>query len=106
ASLVRRPVPIALLLNPKYPDGEVISREVQEGARALDRQIHILNASTTNEIESTFIDLAKLHVGGLLVGTDAFFNSQRERIVALAARYTIPAMYAFRASPLLGGPIS
>jgi putative ABC transport system substrate-binding protein len=104
--LIPRPVAIALLLNPKYPDGEVISREVQEGARALDRQIHILNASTTNEIESTFMGLAKLHVGGLLVGTDAFFNSQRERIVALAARYTIPAMYDFRDSAVVGGLMS
>jgi putative ABC transport system substrate-binding protein len=104
--LVPRPVAIALLLNPKYPDGEVISREVQEGARTLDRQIHILNASTTGEIESAFMDLAKLHVGGLLVGTDAFFNSQREWIVALAARYTIPAMYDFRDSAVVGGLMS
>jgi len=104
--LVPRPVAIALLLNPKYPDGEVISREVQEGARALDRQIRILNGSTTGEIQSAFVDLAKLHVGGLLVGTDAFFNSQRERIVALAARYTIPAMYDFRDSAVVGGLMS
>jgi putative ABC transport system substrate-binding protein len=93
-------------LNPKYPDGEVISREVEEGARTLDRQIHILNASTTGEIESAFMDLAKLRVGGLLVGTDAFFNSQREWIVALAARYTIPAMYDFRDSAVVGGLMS
>ena len=104
--LVPRPVAIALLLNPKYPDGEVISREVQEGARTLDRQIRILNGSTTGEIQSAFVDLAKLHVGGLLVGTDAFFNSQRERIVALAARYTIPAMYDFRDSAVVGGLMS
>jgi len=104
--LIPRPVAIALLLNPKYPDGEVISREVQEGARTLDRQIRILNGSTTGEIQSAFVDLAKLHVGGLLVGTDAFFNSQRERIVALAARYTIPAMYDFRDSAVVGGLMS
>src|SRR5262249_6148489 len=101
-----RPVAIALLVQPKYPDGEVMSREVQEGARTLDRQTHILNASTTGEIESAFMDLAKLHVGGLLVGTDAFFNSQREWIVALAARYTIPAMYDFRDSAVVGGLMS
>ena len=52
------------------------------------------------------MDLAKLHVGGLLVGTDAFFNSQREWIVALAARYTIPAMYDFRDSAVVGGLMS
>ena len=104
--LIPRPVAIALLLNPKYPDGEVISREVQEGARTLDRQIRILNGSTTGEIQSAFVDLAKLHVGGLLVGTDAFFNSQREWIVALAARYAIPAMYDFRDSAVVGGLMS
>jgi putative ABC transport system substrate-binding protein len=104
--LVPRPAAIALLLNPKYPDGEVISREVQEGGRTLDRQIHILNASTAGEIETAFTDLAKLHAGGLLVGTDAFFNSRRENIVALAAQYRIPAMYDYRDSAVVGGLMS
>ena len=65
-----------------------------------------MNSRRFTRIESTFIDLAKLHVGGLLVGTDAFFNSQRERIVAIAARYTIPAMYDFRDSAVVGGLMS
>jgi putative tryptophan/tyrosine transport system substrate-binding protein len=106
SELVPQPAAIALLVNPKYPDAESHSRDVHGGARTLGRQIHVLNASTEGEIEAAFAALANLRAGALLVDTDAFFNTQREKIVALAARYAIPAMYDFRDFALAGGLMS
>ena len=104
--LIPKSAAIGLLLNPKYPDNEAISKDVLEGAQRLGRQIQIVSASTEQDIDTTFAGLAKLHVGGLLIGTDAFFTSRREQVVALAARYAIPAMFDFRDFTAAGGLMS
>jgi len=79
---------------------------VQEAARALGQQIHILNASTEGEIGGAFSTLAQLRAGAVIIGADAFFISQRNQITALAARHTIPAMYFLREFTAAGGLLS
>ena len=50
--------------------------------------------------------MVRLRVGALLVGADPFFSSKRDQIVALAARYAIPAVYEQRAFAEVGGLMS
>ena len=64
------------------------------------------NASTENEIDAAFTDIAKQKFDALLVGTDPFFTSQRDRLVALAARNRIPAVYSIRDYAQAGGLMS
>ncbi len=71
-------------------------RDLQEAARAKGVQLSILKASTESEIDTAFASLVQLHAGALLVGADSFFNSRREQLVALAARYAVPAIYEWR----------
>jgi putative ABC transport system substrate-binding protein len=97
---------IAVLLNPNRPDHANEVREVQEAARAIGQQIHILLASSESAINAAFATATQLHAGALLVGTDAFFNSQRDKIVALAARHSIPTVYEQRDFALAGGLMS
>jgi ABC-type uncharacterized transport system substrate-binding protein len=97
---------IAVLLNPNRPDHANQVREVQEAARAIGQQIHILLASSESAINAAFATATQLHAGALLVGTDAFFNSQRDKIVALAARHSIPTVYEQRDFALAGGLMS
>src|SRR5215472_14719400 len=88
---------IALLVNPNdAPSAERTLRDVQEAARSMWRQIRILKAGTESEIDSAFATLVQLHIGSLFVGADAFFNSRRRQLVALAAQYAIPAIYEWR----------
>jgi putative tryptophan/tyrosine transport system substrate-binding protein len=99
--------PIALLTNPANPvpaASEVT--EAQRAARVLGVDLLILNASTRSEIDAAFATIAGQHASALLVGVDAFFRNQRERIVALAARDRVPAMYMYRESPAIGGLMS
>jgi putative tryptophan/tyrosine transport system substrate-binding protein len=96
---------IALLLNPNSPSAELIIREVQEAARAKGLQLRVLKASTESEIETAFATLAEVQAGALLPA-DPLFDSRREQLVALAARYAIPAIYIRRDYVEAGGLIS
>jgi len=80
--------------------------DMQEAARALDLQIHVLNVSTENEIETAFAALLQAGVGGLLVGTGAFLRRRAEQIVGSAARQKLPAIYQYREFATAGGLIS
>jgi putative ABC transport system substrate-binding protein len=94
---------IALLVNPNNPNTERIVRDVQEAARVRGVQLGILNAGTEGEFDAAFASLARLHAGALLVGNDPLFLSQREQLVALAARDVVPAMYEWREFAAAGG---
>ncbi len=97
---------IALLVNPNSASAERQTRDVQEAARAKRVQLIILKAGTESEIDGAFASLVQLHAGALLVGADPFFNSRREKLVALSARFAVPAIYEWRDFAELGGLIS
>jgi putative ABC transport system substrate-binding protein len=97
---------IALLVNPMSPQTERIMRQAQETARVKGLQLPILNASTESEIDAAFATLIQLHAGGLVSGSDPFFTSRREQLVALAVRHGVPAIYQWREFTASGGLIS
>ena len=97
---------MAYLVNPSSPSAEVFSKGAAAAASALGIEVHVLNASTEQGLDEAFASLAKLGVGGLVVPGEPFFDSQRERIVALAARYAIPAIYSTRENVVAGGLLS
>jgi putative ABC transport system substrate-binding protein len=96
---------IGLLVNPGTSSGRIIE-EVQDAAAAKRLQLHILNAGTDTELETAFGSIVELQIGGIVIGTDPFFNSRREQIVALAARHAVPAIYEWREFAAAGGLIS
>jgi putative ABC transport system substrate-binding protein len=108
--LLRELVPaaalIGVLLNPTNPNTESQLNDVQEAARAIGQQIHIVHASGEREFAPAFATLAQLRAGALLVGADPFFNSRRDDIVGLAARHAIPAIYEQREHVVAGGLMS
>jgi ABC-type uncharacterized transport system substrate-binding protein len=95
-----------MVLNPKSPNADVQLKDAQAAAHALGQQIHVFNASTENEIDAAFALIARQRSDALLVGTDPFFTSQRDRLVALAATNRIPAVYSLRDYALAGGLMS
>ena len=79
---------------------------MQQAASAKGVRLHILNATDDDEFEPAFASLARLKADALIVGTDPFFTSRRERIVALASRYSVPAIYEWQEFATAGGLIS
>jgi len=98
---------IALLVNPTNPtNAETLSRDLQAAARALGLQLHVLHASTERDFDAVFASLPRLRAGALVIGSDPFFNSRSQRLVALALHHAIPTMYPFREYATAGGLIS
>ena len=97
---------IGLLANPAGPITEAEKREAGKAAQILGVQLVILDASTPAEIEAAFAKLAEQRIGALVIGGDGLFLNQRDQLVALAARHSIPAIYAFAEAVQAGGLMS
>jgi ABC-type uncharacterized transport system substrate-binding protein len=97
---------VGVLLNPNVEDFQFRVADVQEAARAVGLQIHVLRANTDPEIDAAFAALSQIRAGALVVSSNAFFNTRREQIVALAARHAIPAIYDGREYAAAGGLVS
>jgi putative ABC transport system substrate-binding protein len=97
---------IALLVNPKNPNAETDTKEMEIAARTSGRELRVFNASTESEIDSTVATILDQRIGAFLLGTDPFFYSQRDKFVTLAAHFSIPAIYFVREFPAAGGLMS
>jgi putative ABC transport system substrate-binding protein len=98
---------IALLVNPTNPFvSETETRDLQAAARTLDLTLHVLHASSEQEIETAFMTLVQLRAGALVIGTDALFNSRSEQLAVLTLRHAVPAIYQYREFVLSGGLVS
>ena len=104
--LVPAPAVIAMLVNPTSPYVEPETKDVMASAHALGRQVRVLNASTGQEIDTAFTTLVQQGAGALLVSGDPFFDSQRDRLIVLAAHHAIPAIYQWREFTMIGGLMS
>jgi ABC-type uncharacterized transport system substrate-binding protein len=97
---------VACLLNPNNPEAESQLTDIRAAARTFGQELLILNASTDHELDVAFATLVRERPVGLLFGNDAFFVLRREQLVALAARYAIPAVYFLREFATVGGLMS
>jgi putative tryptophan/tyrosine transport system substrate-binding protein len=97
---------MAYVVNPSNPSVELESQEALLAAKAVGITLHVLGASTEQELDAAFAKLASLHADGLVVAPEPFFDSQRERFVSLSARHAVPAIYGFRDYAVAGGLMS
>jgi putative ABC transport system substrate-binding protein len=96
---------IAMLINPTNP-AEANARDEQSKAEQSGLKLLVLHAATEVEIDNAFGQAAEQKAGAILVNADALFTSHRERITALAARYKLAGMYAWREFTDDGGLMS
>jgi putative tryptophan/tyrosine transport system substrate-binding protein len=97
---------IAVLRDPNGADVESQSRDLEEAARAIGRQILMVNAANEREFHAAFAKVVQAGAGGLLINPSVFFFSQRRQLAALAARHALPTMYGLREYAEVGGLIS
>jgi putative tryptophan/tyrosine transport system substrate-binding protein len=97
---------IGMLINTNLASANIQIEDVQTAGRTLGLQIHVLHASAERDLDAVFASLAAVRAGGLVVGADAFLNSQRDHLVAQAAHYSIPTVYPWREAVTAGGLMS
>jgi putative ABC transport system substrate-binding protein len=102
-SLVPGVKTVAVLVNPTYPTVDLQISEVEKGGATLGLQTQIFRASAEEMFEAVFAEIAQSRAEALMVCADPYFNSQRARLVALAARHAIPAIYEQREFATTGG---
>jgi putative tryptophan/tyrosine transport system substrate-binding protein len=97
---------VAALVNPNTRGTEEMMGAVQEAATRLGLSVNFLHARSESDFEIAFAALRQSKAGALLVGTDPLFTERRDKLVALAARYAVPASYAWREFVVSGGLMS
>jgi putative ABC transport system substrate-binding protein len=103
--LVPKAAVIGVLVNPNY-DADAQVRDVQTAADTIGVQVKVLPATSIEEIDKAFATASQQAVAALFVANDPYLDSQRDQIIALAARAAIPAMYYTRSYTAAGGLIS
>jgi putative tryptophan/tyrosine transport system substrate-binding protein len=98
---------MALLVNPANPVAETLSSEMELAGRAFGLQIHVLKASTDDELVTAFAGLSRLRINGLVIASgDAFFVGRAEQLAELAVRHGVPTIFQNREFAAAGGLIS
>ena len=93
--LVPHATVVGQLLDENFQDSVSHIKDVQKGARALGLQLIVMKARTAADIDSAFNSLSEQGVHAVVTGPGGLTFSRREQIVALAAKYEIPAMFPF-----------
>lgn len=95
---------LALLVNPTgtLSDGQV--KDARAAMASMGLRLHVLNAATDGEIDAAFDTIARDRIGGVLIGTDPTFAFKyRDKLIGLAARHRLPAVYDARDFAEAGG---
>jgi putative tryptophan/tyrosine transport system substrate-binding protein len=94
---------VAVLSNPSNPITRPLLRETEAAARGLGVQLQVVEVRNSTELDSAFSAMTRERAGALVVIPDFVFMDQRMRIVDLAAKNRLPAMYAWREPVDAGG---
>jgi ABC-type uncharacterized transport system substrate-binding protein len=104
--LVPRAETIAFLVNPNNVVAGLDASDAQAAAEIVGKKLVVFEAGSTDELDKAFAEMAAQHDPALVVQTDPFFLGQRDQIVALATRHTVPAIYYLKDYPAAGGLMS
>ena len=97
---------LGVLMNSTTPASEAEVAVAERVAHTLGWQVKVLGVDKGRDFDAAFQRLVRERVDILLVATDPIFESQRHRIVALAARQAVPTIYALREYVVGGGLMS
>ena len=94
---------VAVLGNPQNPATGPLLRDIQSGSQMLGLQIFVASVTSESDLDAAFATIAQQRPAALIVGPDPLFTAQIDRIVALASRHALPAIYTTREFCEAGG---
>ncbi len=96
----------AFIANPKDMPYDYFMRSAEAAARLLSIELVPYRVGSVDDVETAIGSFAHVPNGGLVFPADAMIRVNRDRVVALAARHGLPAVYAGRAFVAAGGLMS
>lgn len=97
---------IGVLIDPNYQASDDQARELRDAGRTIGTRIEIAYAGNDRNLETAFSSLVDRKASALVVTSAPFFDTRRDRIIELAARFGLPAIYQFREYAMAGGLMS
>jgi len=104
--LVPTATTMALLVNPATSSSETQSQSLLASSRELGLQLHVLQASSEQEIDGVFASLHGLGISGLVIGADPLFAVRNQQLAELSVRFAMPSISPYRAFAKAGGILS
>jgi len=102
--MVPKAASLALLINPTSPNlAEAQSKDLLATARKRGLQLHLLRASTDQDLDAAFASMVQLGASGLVISSDSFFFSRSAQLATLAIRHAVPTIFGFREFVQAGG---
>jgi putative ABC transport system substrate-binding protein len=104
--LLPKPGTIAFVVNPNSAATPTQIQVMQAAAQSVGQPLLVISVGTEEEVDKAFIDIGERNITAILYGATLFFQVIGERLIALAARYRIPALYEWREFVTAGGLMS
>jgi putative ABC transport system substrate-binding protein len=97
---------IALLMNPTFPNADILSRDLQAAARTLGVQLNVLYATTERDFDTVFTTLVQLRAGALVIAPATLFTSRSDQLASLTLHHAVPTIFQYREFAAAGGLMS
>jgi putative ABC transport system substrate-binding protein len=97
---------LAVLINPQNPSDALILEQIQGAAFTRRLKVMPLEARNRGQIDNAFAAMTKARAEAVIVAADAFFEVQRELIIAHTLKNRLPSMFANREMTEAGGLMS
>ena len=104
--LLPQPGLIAVLVDSRLQGAREEMHEVEAAAQVVGQPILVLQGRSDDEVEKAFATTAERQARGLFCGASQYFQAITDKLVALAARYRIPAIYEWPEFVVAGGLVS
>ena len=104
--ILSKPGVIAIILNPNSTSTPVQLQDMQEAAQSVAQPLRVLQAGTEIEIENAFATMSREKVAAVVFSASVYYQVIADRLISLAARYAIPALYEWREFVIAGGLMS
>ena len=104
--LVPQASAVGVLINPGYPAARAQRQEAEEATQRLGLKLVLAEASKESDFDLAFATFVDQNAGALLLANDPFFGSSREKLAALAIKYSLPAISFRREFLSAGGLLS
>ena len=97
---------LGAMINPSFPPAAQQLEDIENAIRSIKQNLFVARAVNDHDLETAFTSFVEQKVGAVLVAAAPFFDTRKDRIIALAAEHRLPTMYQFREYAAAGGLIS